>query len=55
MHIRDDGKGFITSMTTERNGIRNLTERTKKWKGQIIVDSKPDEGTSIKVTIPMVS
>jgi ligand-binding sensor domain-containing protein/two-component sensor histidine kinase len=55
MHIRDDGKGFTTSMVTERNGIRNLTERAKKWKGQIIFDSEPDKGTSIKATIPMAS
>jgi two-component sensor histidine kinase len=55
LHIRDDGKGFITSIATERNGLRNLTERTKKWKGQINFDSKPNTGTSIKVIIPMAS
>jgi signal transduction histidine kinase len=53
MQIRDDGKGFITSATTERNVKRNLTDRAKKWKGLLIFVSEPDKGTGIKITIPI--
>src|SRR4028118_1228764 len=39
MEIRDDGKGFDTSVATNRNGLKNMHNRIKKWKGSINIKS----------------
>lgn len=51
--IEDDGKGFDTSKKTNRNGLKNIEARTKKWKGTVYIESAPGKGTAVKVWLPV--
>jgi signal transduction histidine kinase len=53
MEIRDDGKGFDTSVTTTRNGLKNMHNRIKKWKGSINIKSTEGEGTCTALRFPL--
>ena len=53
MEIKDDGKGFNTSLATHRNGLKNLRSRVDKWKGKIKIDSLIDRGTTIEINLPL--
>lgn len=55
LNIKDNGKGFDTSLPTARNGIKNIVKRAKKWKGTAAINSSPDEGTSIIVSMPVIN
>lgn len=50
--IKDDGIGFDCQSLTTRNGLRNMKERVRKWKGMINISSKKNEGTFIEIWIP---
>jgi two-component sensor histidine kinase len=54
MNIRDDGKGFDTTVSTNRNGIKNINHRTEKWKGTIQINSSPGKGTEMLIHFPIV-
>lgn len=51
MLVEDNGKGFEAT-ETHRNGLRNMRNRTAKWKGTIVIDSGPGKGTKIKICFP---
>jgi two-component sensor histidine kinase len=53
MRVKDDGKGFNTSIMTHRNGLKNLRSRAEKWNGKIKIRSEEDNGTTIEIKIPM--
>jgi signal transduction histidine kinase len=53
MEIRDDGKGFDTSVATTRNGLKNMHNRIKKWKGSINIKSTEGEGTCTALRFPL--
>lgn len=53
MIICDDGKGFDTTTSTHRNGIKNIHNRIEKWNGKIAVDSVQGQGTVTKVNFPL--
>lgn len=53
MLIRDDGKGFDTGITTERNGLNNLKTRVEKWKGKINIHSQQGKGSDIEIVMPV--
>lgn len=53
MEIKDDGKGFDTTMVTNRNGIKNMNSRIKKWKGSINIKSGKDKGTCTELKFPL--
>jgi ligand-binding sensor domain-containing protein/two-component sensor histidine kinase len=53
LEINDNGIGFDIHKTTQRNGIKNIRERTKKLHGEIDIISKIGEGTKIRVVIPI--
>jgi signal transduction histidine kinase len=51
--IRDDGKGFNTNLTTNRNGLNNLRSRVEKWNGKIDIRSLEKKGTVIEIKLPL--
>lgn len=53
--IHDDGKGFKTEKLNEAEGfgLNRIRARIKKYKGSLSIVSKPTEGTSIKIKIPL--
>jgi signal transduction histidine kinase len=51
--IKDNGKGFDMSVPTNRNGLKNIIARAKKWKGNCIVHSTAEAGTMITVIMPV--
>ena len=53
MEIHDDGKGFNTSMSTNRNGLKNMHSRIKKWKGSVKIQSEQGKGTSTELRFPL--
>ena len=53
IQIRDDGKGFNTTLVTGRNGLKNMRSRVEKWKGKMLVTSGTNSGTIIEIQIPL--
>jgi len=53
--IYDDGKGFKTEKLNEAEGfgLNRIRARIKKYKGSLSIVSKVNEGTSIKIKIPL--
>lgn len=53
--INDDGKGFKTGKlkNEEGFGLNRIRARIKKFKGTFTITSKPNEGTLIKIQIPL--
>ncbi len=52
--VNDNGKGFIFDPVSfaHRNGIQNIRERVALLDGKFEMQTMPDAGTSLKVTIP---
>lgn len=56
IHIRieDDGKGFNPVFNKSNGvGITNMLNRVESYNGNITIDSIPDNGCKIQITIPM--
>jgi signal transduction histidine kinase len=51
--IRDDGIGFETTKKTSGIGLRNIMNRVGYYNGFVIIDSKPGQGCTLAVTIPL--
>ncbi len=53
--IFDNGKGFETKKIYEVEGfgINRIRARIKKFKGTFTITSKPNEGTKVKIKIPL--
>lgn len=51
--IEDDGIGFNTKKKKKGIGIKNMTSRIEKLNGVFTIYSKPNEGTTIKIKIPI--
>lgn len=53
--IHDNGKGFTSKKTKDAEGfgLNRIRARIKKFKGSFTIDSKPNEGTTIKIKIPL--
>ena len=52
LSIQDDGKGF--NVAQERGmGLLGIQERVSYLNGQFAVESKPGEGTLLRVTLPL--
>ena len=54
--IADNGKGFNKEIKSDNNksgaGLNNMNKRAKVLNGKTIIQSKPESGTSIYITIP---
>jgi PAS domain S-box-containing protein len=59
--IRDDGVGFDVTRTFEeaaasgRLGLLGMRERVQILAGSLDIDSRPDRGTRIRVTVPLAA
>jgi PAS domain S-box-containing protein len=59
LEIADDGRGFhpgATPVTPRKEGgfgLRNMAERVRILGGTLVIDSAPDRGTRLEVTIPL--
>lgn len=51
--IQDDGKGFDTTVPTERNGLLNMKQRANSLRGRLNIDSIVEKGTIIDVELPL--
>ncbi len=50
--ITDNGIGFDPKTMVPGNGLLNMQVRAQALHGEVMVDSKPGEGTTIKVRLP---
>jgi ligand-binding sensor domain-containing protein/two-component sensor histidine kinase len=51
--IKDNGRGFDSSLRTTRNGMNNIAGRVRRWNGKLTVLSERDKGTEISIQIPL--
>jgi len=54
MVIKDDGHGFDKNVQYDGLGLYSMRERTEVLGGSFVVESSPDQGTKIVVTLPRV-
>ncbi len=57
MEIRDDGVGFIPENVAGKGGLglSGMSERVQRIGGMLQIESKPGEGTTLKVNIPIIN
>jgi signal transduction histidine kinase len=54
LEIDDDGHGFDKTLADGKGqGLRNLSDRARSLGGELSIESSPDEGTTVRVTIPL--
>lgn len=53
IQIADNGKGFDVTQTKKGIGLKNMDHRATELKGQFSVESKPNIGTKINLSIPI--
>jgi len=51
--VYDDGRGFNPEEQTTGYGLRNMRDRARLLGGQLRIQSQPDEGSTITLTLPM--
>jgi signal transduction histidine kinase/ligand-binding sensor domain-containing protein len=51
--IADDGKGFDVSKATSGNGLTNMQKRANELNAEIVIESKINEGTIVKLFVPL--
>jgi signal transduction histidine kinase len=51
--IADDGIGFACPKEKQGYGLRNIRDRARLLGGELVIDSKPDRGTSVRLSIPL--
>lgn len=51
--LNDDGIGFNTKQKKKGIGLKNIQLRIEKIKGQLLLNSKENEGTTFKIIIPL--
>jgi two-component system sensor histidine kinase UhpB len=50
--VADDGRGLSVDESTASQGIRGMRERAMLVGGTLEIDSRPERGTVITLTIP---
>jgi signal transduction histidine kinase len=53
LKIKDDGIGFDVNKKSKGIGMQNMISRTQDCQGIIDITSKKDNGTKIKITVPI--
>lgn len=51
--IKDDGIGFLASVSPGGHGLRNMAARADRLGGTLEVDSEPGEGTTVTWRVPL--
>ncbi|MBH8575683.1 sensor histidine kinase, partial [Nostocaceae cyanobacterium CENA369] len=52
IEVTDNGKGFDLETSNDGNGLNNIRKRAKEIGGEIELNSKPGEGTVMKLFLP---
>ena len=55
LRIIDDGIGFDTHQHTVGTGLRGVRERVENLGGSVVIESRPNEGTVLDITLPQPS
>ncbi len=50
----DDGKGFNPDATADGIGLKNIEARSKKYNGQLAIESQPTQGMQLTLTIELL-
>ena len=54
LEIDDDGRGFDSDkVRAEGQGLRNMRERARALGGDVVVESSPGDGTTVRVRLPL--
>ena len=53
--VRDDGQGFASEQASAGMGLNNLRERSQELHGQAEISSRPGQGTSVIISIPLLN
>ncbi|UTW63928.1 sensor histidine kinase [bacterium SCSIO 12741] len=53
LSVEDNGVGFDSDANSDGIGLRNITSRLETVQGKLMVESTPNKGTRMAVTIPM--
>ncbi|MBK9272086.1 MAG: sensor histidine kinase [Saprospiraceae bacterium] len=51
--VEDDGIGYDTQLKTNGMGLENIRSRVNYLNGEMEVDSRPNQGTSVMIQIPL--
>ena len=51
LKITDNGKGFDLNNTRMGNGVQNMKQRADKWNSRLQVQSEPEKGTTILLSM----
>lgn len=51
--VHDNGKGFDTTQRSHGHGLSSIEKRAKELRGQVVVNSAPGRGTTIRVEAPL--
>ncbi len=51
--LHDNGRGFDPAAATEGMGLTNLQRRAAKHGGSVRIDSTPEQGTTLTITLPV--
>jgi len=56
IEVRDDGRGFSPEEipSVSRYGLQGMRERSELIGAEFQVISRPDEGTTVKISLPLV-
>ena len=51
--ISDEGIGFEATKSNRGIGLKNMLSRTERLKGEFVINSSPNKGTLLKITLPI--
>ncbi len=51
--VKDNGKGFDVSKKVSGIGLSNIKNRVESFNGNFVISSKPGNGTSVHIVIPL--
>ncbi|UCC63361.1 MAG: sensor histidine kinase [Anaerolineae bacterium] len=54
LEIQDDGQGFAADRGKGGMGLENIRQRVRALGGKLVLDSAPGEGTTLRITVPLV-
>lgn len=54
LEVQDDGQGFQVDAAMGGMGLENIRQRVRALGGAVALESRPGEGTTLHVTIPLV-
>jgi two-component system sensor histidine kinase UhpB len=53
LRVADDGQGMSAQLPRDTAGIAGMRERALLVQGRLSIQSRPDQGTEVRLTIPI--